>query len=119
MQNVKDVLTRVRQSWTEGGAGDDVRAALTEHRRRDFALLMIFASLTVVLLGVATALLVLKGLQTAKTFAGFAGLGGGGSLVLLFKVWRDWSRTDLLFILVEDASRAQIATLIDKLVRKI
>jgi hypothetical protein len=117
MRSLKDELTSIRESWTEGGLGDDVKGALLAHRQREFLLLTIFGVLMVACLGTATTLLVWYGSQTAKAFSGLAGLGGGGFLALLLRAWRDWSRTDLLLILVDQATRAQTAALIDKLIR--
>jgi hypothetical protein len=119
MRNLKDVLIEVKASWAEAGPGLAVKDALLTHREREFRLLLAFGVLTVAFLGVATWLLVTNGTQAAKTFSGLAGLGGGGCMVGLLKAWRDWSRTDLLLILVDEASKAQIATLIDKLIRKL
>jgi hypothetical protein len=119
MRTVKDVLIAVRESWTEGGAGLSAKTALLKHREREFRLLLFYGVLAVASLGVATWLLVTNGIQAAKTFVGIAGLGGAGCLGFLLQAWRDWSRTDLLLILIEDAPKAQITTLIDKLVRQL
>jgi hypothetical protein len=119
MPNLKDVLVEVKASWAEAGAGLSVKDALRKHREREFRLLLAFGALMVVLLGVATWLLVTSGSQAAKTFGGLAGLGGGGCFAGLLRAWKDWSRTDLLVILVEEASKAQIATLFDKLINKL
>jgi mevalonate kinase len=119
MRNLKDVLVDVRASWAEGGSGLSVKRALTTHREREFRLLIALAILMVICLGVATWLLVTQGVQTAKAFAGLAGLGGGGCMVALLKAWKDWSRTDLLLILVDEASKAQVTALIDKLIGKL
>ena len=118
MRTLKDVLERIRQSWAEGGAGEDVKAALLEHRQREFRVLAFFGTFMLLCLGTATLLLVKQGSQTAKVFSGLAGLGGsGGCLAMVLKAWRDWTRTDLLLILIDQATRAQIASLIDKLIR--
>jgi mevalonate kinase len=119
MRKLKDVLVDVRASWAEGGSGLSVTDALKTHREREFRMLVALAVLMVICLGVATWLLVAEGAQTAKAFAGLAGLGGGGCMVAILKSWKDWSRTDLLLILVNEASKAQVATLIDKLIAKL
>jgi hypothetical protein len=119
MQTLKDVLESVRQSWAEGGAGDSIKVALSRHRQREFSLLIFYGILAVVCLGLAAWLLINNRIQAAKTFVGIAGLGGAGCLALLLQAWRDWSRTDLLLILLEEAPKAQITAVIDKLVRKL
>jgi hypothetical protein len=119
MRDLKKVLVEVKESWAEAGRGIDVRAALLKHREREFRILLAFGILTVACLGAATWLLVTDGVQAAKTFSGLAGLGGGGCLVGLLKAWKDWSRTDLLIILVDEAPKAQVAALMDKLIAKL
>ena len=119
MRNLKDVLTEVRESWAEGGVGQDVKATLLEHRKREFRILFAFGLFTAACLGFAGYLLANRGVQTAKGFAGLAGLGGGGSLLIVLKAWGNWTRTDLLIILIDEASRAQIAAIIDRLIKKL
>lgn len=119
MPNLKDVLVEVRASWSEAGAGLSVKEALRKHRDREFYLLLAFGVLMVILLSVAIWLLVTNGSLTAKTFGGLAGLGSGGCFARLLAAWKDWSRTDLLIILVEEAPKAQIAALLDKLIKKL
>jgi len=119
MRDLKRVLIEVKESWAEAGAGISVKEALLTHREREFRLLLVFGVLTVVCLSVSTWLLVTHGIQFAKTFSGLAGLGGAGCVVLLLQTWKDWSRTDLLLILAEEASKAQMAALIDKLIKKL
>ena len=120
MRNLKELLIEVRESWAEGGLGQDVKAALLEHRKREFRLLVAYGVLSTACLGFAGYLLSTKGFPAAKGFGGLAGLGGGGgSLVMLVKVWGEWSRTDLLLIMVDEASRAQIAAIINRLIKKL
>jgi hypothetical protein len=119
MRNLKDVLVEVKASWAEAGAGLSVKDALLTHRKREFQLLLAHCVLMVAFLGVATWLLVTNGALVAKAFGGLAGLAGGGCFARLLIVWKDWSRTDLLLILVDEASKAQIAALIDKLIRRL
>ncbi len=124
MGNLKDVLSEVRASWADAGGGLSPKRALVQHRERQFSLLVTFGVLTVACLGVATWLLVTNGAEAAKTFARLAGLGGAGvggtvSLGVLAYTWKDWSRTDLLLILIDEASKDQITAMIDKLISKL
>ena len=119
MPNLKSVLVEVKESWAEAGAGLSVKDALLKHREREFRLLLAFGLLTLICLAVSTWLLVTAGELAAKAFGGLAGIGGGGCLLALVNAWRDWSRTDMLLILVEEAPKAQIAGLIDKLISKL
>jgi hypothetical protein len=116
MHSLKDVLVEVKASWAEAGSGLSVKDALLRQRELEFGILLAFGVLMVAFLGVATWLLVTDGGQAAKTFGGIAGLGGsGGCFGVLLIAWKDWSRTDLLVILVDEMSKAQIASMINKL----
>lgn len=64
--------------------------------------------------------LAMNGTQAAKTFGSLAGLtGGGGGFALLLGAWKDWSRTDLLLILIDEATRTQVTEIINKLIGKL
>jgi hypothetical protein len=54
-----------------------------------------------------------------RVAAGVIGLGSGGGLEILRRIWKDWSQTDLLLILIEDASEAQVTTIVNKLTKKL
>lgn len=109
----------VRGSWADAGGGLSARDALIVHRQREFRLLLAFGIVSLACLAAAAWLLIQKGAPTAKAFAGLAGVGGGGFMAGFLKSWRDWSRTDLLLILIDEATKAQIATMIDKLIAKL
>lgn len=120
MTSLKSVLTEVQDSWAEAGAGIGLHKALIVHRRREFRLLVAFGIAMALCIVVAAWLLATRGTSTARAFGGYAGLGGGGgALVLFLKAWTDWRRTDLLLILLDDATKTQIASMITRLIAKI
>jgi hypothetical protein len=53
----------------------------------------------------------------AKAVAGFIGIGTGGVIELLRRTWKGWNQTNLLLILLEDASEAQVTSIMDKLIK--
>ncbi len=119
MQNLKDVLEELKQTWLLAGVSATTRKALRTHRQRRFRALIVAVLGLAVLLGTATWLLLTQGSQTAKIFVGLAGIGGGGGVsAYILRIWKDWSQTDLLLILIEDAPEAQVTALIEKLIRK-
>ncbi|MDQ1469474.1 MAG: hypothetical protein QOJ99_954 [Bryobacterales bacterium] len=71
-------------------------------------------------LAICLCLLLTKGNQYAKYFGGgAAGLGGGSALEALRRVWKDWSRTDLLIFLIPDMTEPQLAAIINKLIKNL
>jgi hypothetical protein len=52
----------------------------------------------------------------AKTLAALGGLGSGGGLEIARRVWKEWSRADLLVTLLSEATEAQVKVLIDRLI---
>lgn len=58
---------------------------------------------------VSAFLLLEKGVQYSRVFAGLAGIGGtGGALEALRRLWKDYSQTDLLLILIQDAMKLRL-----------
>ena len=55
----------------------------------------------------------------AKAVAGFIGVGTGGMIELLRRIWKEWNHTNLLLILLEDASEAQLTAIMDKLIESL
>ena len=120
MKNLNDVLAEVKASWAQAGSGDNVKDALRQHRERKFRLLVAYSIVMFLCLVAAGLFLAFNGPAAAKTFGSLAGLaGGGGGFVLLMGAWKDWSRTDLLLILLDEATRAQTEAIIDALIGKL
>src|ERR1017187_2830671 len=53
-----------------------------------------------------------------KLLSGLIGIGAGGGIEVLRRVWKEWSQTQLLLLVIPEASEAQITALIDKLLKK-
>ena len=50
---------------------------------------------------------------------GLIGIGAGGGLELARRIWKEWAQSDLLLLLLAEASEAQVNTIVDKLVEKL
>jgi hypothetical protein len=122
MKNLKQVLIAIseREDKAGGAISRSTRLALQDHRQKKFAMVIGLAVFILCCLVVAAYLLIEKGSQQSRAFAGLAGIGGtGGALEALRRTWKDYSQTDLLLILIQDASEAQVTTLINKLVKNL
>jgi hypothetical protein len=53
------------------------------------------------------------------TLGGGIGLGAGGSIEMMRRVWRDWGKVDLCLILMEGAEEAEVLELAERLLEKI
>jgi len=123
MSGLKSVLERtVAQRLKGGGAvSDQVVRALRLYRKRQ---LVIFVTLYVILIcGLILCVYVLMSHPAQTTYvralSGLVGIGSGGVIEVMRRIWKEYSETDLLLILTEDASEAQITALIDKLIKKL
>jgi hypothetical protein len=116
LQQIKD--TRLRQG---GAVYDRTLAELQAYRKQQ---LIIFTLLSVLIVSaVAFCAYFLTRFPErsgqVKILAGVIGLGTGGGIEVLRRFWKEWSQTSLLLILIENASEAQITTIIDKLIAKL
>lgn len=54
-----------------------------------------------------------------KALAGLIGLGTGGGLEAIRRVWTQWSQTTLLLILIPQSSPAQLSSIVESLAKKL
>jgi|SRR2546422_9795491 branched-subunit amino acid ABC-type transport system permease component len=54
-----------------------------------------------------------------KAFVAAMGISVGGLVEAMRRTWREWSQTQLLLVLIEEAPESQIRALIDKLIQKL
>jgi hypothetical protein len=108
---------------TGGVISEAVRTKLEALRTRYFVVfvvLFVFVVLVAALGMVAIALHIKNTEALTKLGAGTAmGITVGGSLELMRRIWKEWSQADLILILLDDASEAQVKRLIDKLIAKL
>ena len=104
-----------------GGLSAQTVSALRVYRRQ-----MTIASAAILVAALAAFILVLvasaRYLDNAdqlKGIAGGLGLSMSGALIALRGTWKDWSQANLLLVMVEDASDAQIERLLTALIKKL
>ncbi|HVT14662.1 MAG TPA: hypothetical protein VHQ90_00585 [Thermoanaerobaculia bacterium] len=123
MNGLKRILEEVNQHrLSAGGAiSDKAMRALRTYRTRLFATFLVFFVLLVCVVGFGAFGLAWFFKQPAQqaAFAGAMGISVGGALELMRRIWSQWSQAGLLLVLIEDASEAQVATLIDKVIQKL
>ncbi len=54
-----------------------------------------------------------------KALAGVIGIGTGGGIEVMRRIWKEWSQSSLLLLLISEATQAQITELIDRLMKKL
>lgn len=121
MSELKCILARINRSSLDAGGSISIRAIkeLRRHRKTQFT---IFLALEVLLLSGIIYCVYFSSHHPAdrvlvKTITGIVGIGAGGGLEVMRRVWKEWSRTDLLLVLMSEASEAQVKALIDKLLK--
>lgn len=123
MSKLTQILADARSQATEQGGGLSDRAvtALKAYRKQaaiaSWAILM--AALAAFVFVLVASAIYLRDPSQLKLVVGGLGLSLGGALVALRSTWRDWSQANLLMVMIEDASDAQIQTLIDTLIKKL
>lgn len=119
--SLKSVLNNTAGEFLKAGgfASTAVKKALREHRQKEYRTFIVLSSL--VICGLITCLVMpfATNSQQMRVAAGLIGIGSGGGLEILRRLWKDWSQTDLLLILIEDANEAQVTTIVNKLVKKL
>jgi len=113
---LKSILERLNQAKFAGGALSEAAiAALARHRTQSGAIGLVVV-LAVLAGTVFTAFLSYKAAPgQIGVIAGGLGLSLGAALLLLLRVWREWSQSGLLLILIQDADEATVRSIIDKL----
>jgi hypothetical protein len=120
MSNLKDILRRsTEQTLKLGGGSDRLIQELRTNRKRQFNVFVVLFLVLVCGLALCVYLVIRNQTEQARLVAGLFGIGTGGAIEAMRRVWKDWSQTDLLLILLEDANEAQIAKLVDQLSQKL
>lgn len=123
MENLKSILQRAhdRQLKAGGVVSKQLIEDLRGYRKQQFVMFAILELLIV--LGVsfcAYYLSVHPGNATqVKTLASLIGLGSGGGIEIMRRIWRGWSESTLLLLMLPEASQAQVTDLIDRLIKRL
>ena len=119
--NLKTALEAAAGEFLRAGgfASTAVIKALRDQRKKEYSISIFISVLVVCALIACIVILLVGNTQQARWVAGVLGIGSGGGLEVLRRVWKDWSQTDLLLILIEDANEAQVTTIVNKLIKKL
>src|SRR5947209_3014080 len=114
ISTLKSVLDAVAGEFLKAGghASVAVQKALRDHRRKEYRTFIFLSCLVICGLITCVVILFAGNSQQMRLAAGLIGIGSGGGLEVLRRLWKDWSQTDLLLILIEDASEAQVTTIV-------
>ncbi len=54
-----------------------------------------------------------------KLLAGLIGIGAGGGIEAIRRIWSQWSQTTLLLLLIPESSPAQLSAIVERLAKKL
>jgi hypothetical protein len=123
MASLDSILRRATERRLRGGGAVSVELSneLRAYRRQQFWVFVAIEAFLV--LGVAFCAYYLavnpKDATAVKELAGLIGIGAGGGIEVIRRTWKEWSQTDLLLVLVSQASESQVTSIVDKLIGKL
>jgi ABC-type lipoprotein release transport system permease subunit len=106
---------------TGGSVSAQLITQLRKHRRQQFSVFVAIEVLLVIGVGFCAYYLVSNpaNIAQAKLLAGMIGVGAGGGIEVVRRIWKEWSQTELLLLMIEEASEAQVTAIIDRLIDKL
>jgi len=121
MGSLRAALLEIQRVDTKAGGtlSDKARASLGA-LERSLALqgwLIFIAVLVGAALAIWAAIVNIHDPKGLAAFSGALGLSVAAALELLRRTWRELGRTSLLLILLDESSEAQVAKLVDKLIK--
>jgi hypothetical protein len=121
MTQLKAVLQQAVDESDKGGGALSVNTAarLEAYRRRQFVIFLALEFLVVVGVGYCAWYLVSHqaGSNTSKALSALIGVGSGGGIEIVRRVWKEWSRTDFILLMLNEASESQVKSLVDRLLK--
>lgn len=122
MSKLKSVLAQASTKRLKGGDfSASVLADLRNYRKQQ---LIIFVALETFLV-IAIVFCVYYITQnktdsgTVKLMSGVVGIGAGGGVELVRRIWKEWAQTDLLVTLLPNLEPSQVNNIIDKLIKSL
>lgn len=123
MDDLRDILQRAHnQQLKAGGAvSSKLINELRRYRQRQLVVFVIVELIIICGVSFCAYYLTFHPNNSAQTkaLAGLIGIGTGGGIELMRRIWREWSQTDLLLVLLPEASPAQVTETIDRLIKKL
>jgi hypothetical protein len=123
MANLQSILLEASDQRLDAGGAVSAKliANLRAYRKQQFWIFVVIETVLIVGVGLCAYYLTLHPSRTigVKVLAGFIGVGAGGGIEVMRRIWKEWSQTDLLLAMVSGASEAQVTLIIDKLIKKV
>jgi hypothetical protein len=123
MANLQSLLQRAVQRRLRGGGAVSVELNndLRAYRSHQFWIFVSIEALTVFAVAACAYFLATNPKETValKALTGLIGIGAGGVVEVMRRIWKEWSQTDLLLVLISEASEAQVTSMVDKLIARI
>jgi hypothetical protein len=123
MSQLKGMLQEaVDQRLNTGGVvSTRLTTQLRAHRKKQLVIFIVLEAFLLVALLFCVFFLLNNPSRTSelKLLTGVFGIGAGGALEVIRRVWKEWTQTDLLLLLLEGAPEAQVTSVVDRLVKKL
>lgn len=123
MGGLKTILQEAQNERLKlgGAVSASLLRKLTAYRKRQFRIFIILEITLVAAVALCAYYLVTNpvGAGRVQLLSSLIGIGAGGAVEVIRRIWKEWSQTDLLVMMLEGANEAQISTIIDKLITKL
>jgi hypothetical protein len=119
MSGLQRIFERVDGDQFKAGGGQyaELKPMLEQYRRQQLTI-FICIELFIVVAIVAASLYIAFSSADAnriRLLTGATGLGAGGGIEIMRRIWKEWARTDLLLVLLPAVSDAELRRIISKL----
>lgn len=122
MRSLGDILRRAQERKALAGSySAELTEALRGHQKQQLIAFIAIELFLVVGIACCAYYLVRNPANSLqeKLLAGLIGIGAGGGIEAIRRVWSQWSQTTLLLLLIPESSPSQLATIVDKLAKKL
>lgn len=104
-----------------GHVSGKLARSLASYRTRLFVFFVVLFVVLVVVVGLSAYALgtTMKDPTRLAALASAMGISVGGAVELMRRIWREWSRAELLGILLEEATDADVSMVLGKLIAKL
>ena len=121
--SIKEILQNAAERELDAGGAVSVQMLeqLRQHRAQQKWFFIAIEVITVLGIAACSYFLVNRPMSDGMvtTLAGVLGIGAGGGIEMMRRLWREWSQADLLLLLLSEASEAEVAAVRARLVDKL
>jgi len=122
MNSLKNILQRASDRRSKaGGSSDELIRNLQAYRQQQLTIFIFIEVVLVLGLAFCAYYLTKNPINPGKVklLSGLIGGGACGGIEMMRRIWKDWSQTQLLLILLPESTEAQVGVIIDTLRKKL